>query len=79
MELKSDSLEPSRDAGEELDEDFWKDWEDCSVRRDYPITGNGRNHDVCREERTKVVDGALEIGGHRFHLNRRHNGRLRLT
>ena len=34
MELESDSFAPSRDAGEELDEDFWIDCEDCSVRRD---------------------------------------------
>ena len=78
MESDSDPLAPSRDRGEELDEDRWNDWEDCSVSRDYSDIINGRRYNVCREERAKIVDRALEIRGDRFHLQRRNGWWLRL-
>ena len=78
MESDSDPLAPSRDKGEELDEERWNDWEDCSVSRDYSVTIDGRKYNVCREEWAKIVNRALEIRGDRFHLQRRNSGRLRL-
>ena len=47
MESDSDPLAPSRDRGEELDEERWKD---CSVSRDYSVTIDGKKYNVCREE-----------------------------
>lgn len=41
-----------------------------------PITEHDMRHNVCREERAKIVDGSLEIGGDRFHLKGRNDGRL---
>ena len=50
MESDSDPLAPSRDRGEELDEERWNEWEDCSVSRDYSVTIDGKKYNVCREE-----------------------------